>query len=125
MKKIIASLALGVSALVATAPAAAQYYPTQRGYDAPRGGYGYNDRGDLRQRLDRIAMRIDRGNQRGALTNGEARRLRNQLDDIARLEQRYRYDGISRWEFQDLNRRVSILQQRVQNQRFDDDRRGW
>lgn len=123
MKKIIASLAIAASALVATAPAAAQYYP------APRDGYarGYADRGgDIHQRLDRIAMRIDRGHQRGALTNVEARRLRNQLDQIARLEQRYRYDGLNRWEWQDLNRRVSVLQQRLQNQRFDDDyRRGW
>lgn len=124
MKKIIASLAMAASALVATAPAAAQYY------SAPRQGYGYDNRvargGDIYQRLDRIALRIDRGHQRGNLTNGEARRLRNQLDDIARLEQRYRFDGISRWEWQDLNRRIATLQQRVQNQRFDNDyRRGW
>lgn len=122
MKKILASLAIAASALVATAPAAAQYYPGPRqGYDqrVVRGG-------DVYQRLDRIALRIDRGHQRGALTNGEARRLRNQLDDIARLEQRYRFDDISRWEWQDLNRRISVLQQRVQDQRRDDDyRRGW
>lgn len=124
MKKIIASLAIAASALVATAPAAAQYY------GAPRGAYGVNNGvrggGDIYQRLDRIAVRIDRNHQRGTLTNGEARRLRNQLDNIARLEQRYRFDGITRWEWQDLNRRVAVLQQRVQNQRFDDNyRRGW
>lgn len=120
MKKIIASLAIAASALVATAPAAAQYYGAQRGGYAVRGG------GDIYQRLDRIAVRIDRNHQRGTLTNGEARRLRNQLDDIARLEQRYRFDGISRGEWQELNRRIAVLQQRVQNQRFDDDyRRGW
>ena len=124
MKKLIASLAIAASALVATAPAAAQFH------NGPRWGQDqrqFRGNGDIHQRLDRIAFRIDRNHQRGTLTNGEARRLRNQLDNIARLEQRYAWDGLSRWEYQDLNRRVAILQQRLQNQRFDDDfrRRGW
>lgn len=124
MKKLIASLAIAASALVATAPATAQFH------NGPHWGQDqrqFRGNGDIHQRLDRIAFRIDRNHQRGTLTNGEARRLRNQLDNIARLEQRYAWDGLSRWEYQDLNRRVAILQQRLQNQRFDDDfrRRGW
>lgn len=134
MRTLIASLVLGATALVATAPASAQW---RQGYDQRYDDRRFDDRrfddrdfrggGNFYQRLDRIAARIDRNFERGSLTGGEARRLRNQLDDIARREQGYRYHGLSRWEAQDLNRRIAVLQQRLQNQRFDDDfrRRGW
>jgi hypothetical protein len=121
MKKTLASLVIAASALVATAPATAQF-------GAPRPGWDQRDvraGGQIGQRLDRIALRIDRGFQRGALTRGEAQRLRNQLNDIARLERRYSRNGLDRREFQDLNRRLTVLERRVQNQRFDNDRRRW
>jgi hypothetical protein len=111
MKKLIVSLAIASSALIATAPAAAQRY-------------GYPD-GNIYQRLERIEFRIDRGAQRGALTRGEAQRLRYEAGNIKRLAYRYGRDGVQAWEHRDLARRVDRLQNRLQRERFDDDRRGW
>jgi hypothetical protein len=122
MKTLIASLAIAASALVATAPASAQWNNGPRWQQDQRFGRGG---GDIHRQLDRIAVRIDRNFQRGTLTRGEAQRLRNQLDNIARLDQRYARNGYSRSEWQDLNRRVAVLNQRLQNQRFDNDVRRW
>jgi hypothetical protein len=131
MKKLLVSIALASSALVAAAPASAQYYG-RPGYDDRYDRYdrdGRYDRGiwqgNIRERLDRIAFRIDRGFERGALTRSEAQRLRWELNNVQRLAQRYSYDGLSGWERADLERRINWLQQRVQRERFDDDRRDW
>ena len=126
MKKLIVSLALATSALVASAPAAAQTYGRPDYGDR----YDRSDRsdrgiwqGNLRERLDRIGYRIDRGFERGAFTRGEVQRLRYELNNVQRLAQRYSYDGLSGRERGDLERRINWLQQRVQQERFDDDRR--
>ena len=131
MKKLLVSLAAASSALVAAAPDSAQYYG-RPGYDDRYDRYdrdGRYDRGiwqgNIRERLDRIAFRIDRGFERGALTRGEAQRLRWELNNVQRLAHRYSYDGLSGWERADLERRINWLQQRVQRERFDDDRRDW
>jgi hypothetical protein len=121
MKKLIVSLALASSALIAAAPASAQYYGRP---DYGRPGYGFRA-DDIRERLQRIEYRIDRNFQRGSLTRGEAQRLRSQADNIQRLAWRYGRDGLSGWERGDLERRIGWLQDRLQRERFDDDRRGW
>lgn len=109
MKKLIVSLAIASSALIAAAPAAAQPF-----------------RGDnVHQRLQRIEYRIDRNAQRGSLTRAEAVRLRSQTNQIQRLAYRYGRDGMSGWEHRDLERRIDRLQNHLQRERFDGDRRGW
>ncbi|GAO38187.1 hypothetical protein SCH01S_09_00340 [Sphingomonas changbaiensis NBRC 104936] len=110
MKNLIVSLAIASSAMIAATPAAAQGF---------RGGNG------VHQRLQRIEYRIDRNLQRGSLTRAEAFRLRGQANQIERLAWRYGRDGMSGWEHRDLERRVDRLQNHLQRQRFDDDRRGW
>lgn len=120
MKKLIVSLAIATSALIATAPASAQYHG---GRDYGRPGHGFRA-DNIHQRLQRIEYRIDRNAQRGSLTRAEAFRLRGQANDIQRLAWRYGRDGLSGWERNDLNRRVDRLQNRLQRERFDDDRRG-
>lgn len=127
MKKLLVSLALASSALITSAPATAQYYG-RPGYDDRYDRYdrGYGFRADnIRERLERIGYRIDRNFERGALTRGEAQRLRWELNNIQRLAQRYSYDGLSGWERNDLERRINWLQNRLQRERWDDDRRGW
>lgn len=119
MKKLIVSLAIASSALVATAPASAQHYGDR--YQNER----FHHAGNIHQRLDRIAVRIDRGFERGALTRGEAQRLRGELNNVARLADRYGYNGLNGRERGELERRIAWLQQRVQDQRRDDDRRYW
>jgi hypothetical protein len=126
MKKIIVALAMASSALVAAAPASAQYGDRYRqDYRNDR----YDDRGvrggDVRQRIERINFRIERGIERGTITRREAQRLRYEVNNVSRLAQRYGHDGMSGRERADLERRLDWLQQRVQHERSDDDRRGW
>ena len=109
MKKLMISLALASSALIAATPAAAQRH-------SPGSVYG---------QLDRIEFRIDRAAQRGALTRPEIRQLRYQVNDIKRVAYRYGRDGVQPWEHRDLERRLDRLRYDLQRQRFDDDRRDW
>ena len=107
MKKVL--LAAGAFAALAVAlPAAAQPY---------YGGDG------LHHRFAQLEQRIERGAQRGALDRREALRLRQDFRMLVRLDGQYRRDGLSRWEFQDLSRRVDALQARIRFERRDDDRR--
>jgi hypothetical protein len=107
MKALI--LSLGAAAVLATAlPAAAQ------SWDRP----GFRD--------NSIEQRIDRGLRDGSLTRREAASLRDQLENIHRLEWRYGRDGISAREARDLDSRYAQLNQRLRFERNDRDTRyGW
>jgi hypothetical protein len=100
MKKfaiIIAGLGIAVSAV----PASAQAWQN------------INSR---QQNLDR---RIDVGVRNGQLSRVEAQRLRNEFRGLARLEARYRSDGLSMRERTDLNRRFDVLSSKVRYERQD------
>jgi hypothetical protein len=75
------------------------------------------------QRQERLAFRIDQGVRSGQLTSREAYRLRMEFNRIARLEARYRINGLSSWERADLDRRMDLLTSEVRIARRDDDRR--
>lgn len=112
MKTMILTIA-AATALTAGAAAAQSY------------GYG---RGDSRwvpidQRQERLAFRIDQGVRSGQLTSREAYRLRMEFNQIARLEARYRINGLSNWERADLDRRMDVLTNDIRMARRDDDRR--
>jgi hypothetical protein len=80
----------------------------------------------VRDRADRIEMRIDRGLRDGSLTRREASRLHEELRQIAFLEDRYRRNGLSGWERADLDRRFDNLSSRVFAERRDrQDRYGY
>ena len=98
-----------VSALAIALPAAAQGY-----------GGGYDP---IHQQFQRLETRIERGAERGVLTRGEAQRLRSEFRQLVRLDSQYRRDGLSRWEYADLDRRVQALTARGRYERRDDDRR--
>jgi hypothetical protein len=110
MKKILLSIA-AVSAVAAAAsvPAIASAQP-----------YGYG--GDRVARLD---QRIDRGIRDGDLTRNEAWRLKGELRDTARLETRYRRNGLNGWERNDLDRRYDRISAQVRYERHDGDRYGY
>jgi hypothetical protein len=109
MKKTLI-LPLALATTFAAGAAAAQPY----GYGGPR---------SIDQRQAMLAQRIDRGEDTGQLTRREAWRLKQQFNEIARLEARYRFNGLSGWEVSDLNRRLNDLQADVRMARRDDDRR--
>lgn len=150
MNKFLLSLAAVSAVSAAALPAAAQEwrqdrspiaygepygrdarYEDRRGHDwRPETNWRDGDRRDgsgLRDidvRQARIEARIERGARRGALTPRETWRLRSESREIARIEARYRYDGISRWEYVDLSRRLDGLEARVFDARHDGDRYG-
>ena len=112
MKTMILTLA-AATALTAGAAAAQPY------------GYGREDSRwvPIDQRQERLAFRIDQGVRSGQLTGREAWRLRTAFNEIARLEVRYRRNGLSNWERADLDRRMDLLTSEVRMARRDDDRR--
>jgi hypothetical protein len=76
----------------------------------------------LEQRKMRLDRAIDQGVRSGQLSRFEASRLRAQFDAIARVEYRYRVNGLSRWEAADLNRRLDNLAYEVRAERSDGER---
>ena len=118
MRKFLISAAIAASALAAAAPAAAQYYPPQ--------GYGYQGNwGHARQldaRIDALQRQIRHLDRRNILSEREARRLRN---DSNELERRLRYaarNGLRGWEAQDIERRIYRLEARIQREARDGNR---
>jgi hypothetical protein len=100
MKRTLLAMT-AVAALAAAAPAAGQY----------------RDRTDLDTRFDlrigQLDNRIDAGIRAGTINRREAWRLRQQLRDIDRLEDRYALGGYSRSERMDLQQRLRALRQDV------------
>jgi hypothetical protein len=90
------------------APAAAQ---NRGGYDARRGGSG------IERQIDQIEQQIDRLRDRRLISANESQRLSRQAEQIDRLHDRYRRDGLSRREHSDLEQRIQSLRQRVQSER--------
>ena len=131
MKKI-ALIALAAASLGAmAAPAAAQSYDRSpdrsydRSYDRShdrsanaRWDYRHDwDRGfNINQMQQRLDHRIDRGVRNGRLTREEARRMHAQFRDIARLDATYRRNGLSRYERNELERRLVTFERRLDNQ---------
>lgn len=73
-----------------------------------------------------LDARIERGLSSGDLTAGEAQRLRDDFNDIAKVEAAYRVDGLSPEERADLNRRFDDLSASIRVARNDADRSsGW
>ena len=116
MRKLILSIAAAGAALATAAPAMAQTY------DYGRGGYGYGqgygDRGGYRgdnPRLQRVAWELQRAEQRGALSQRDAWQFRRELRDLYQLDARLRYDGRSRWDYQQVDRRADWLERRIED----------
>jgi hypothetical protein len=101
MKTVLTLAAVAAATLTVAAPAQAQRY------------YSINER-----QQNQFA-RIQQGVRSGALTRPEAARLRGQFRDLARLENRYRANGLSAGERADLNRRFDRLSQRIYVQKRD------
>jgi len=76
-------------------------------------------------RQARLDQRIDAGVRSGDLSRQEARQLRNEFRALADLEMRYRADGLSNWERQDLDRRFDQLSMRIRYDRHDGERRDY
>lgn len=77
------------------------------------------------RKLD-LDARIEQGLRSGQLTTAEAEVLRDDFNEIARIEASYRVDGLSAEERADLNRRFDELGATIRVARADTDRTyGW
>lgn len=115
MRNLILSLSAAGAAIAFAAPAAAQYYPQPQPY-----GYGYNGYNNSYGQVRALQARIS-GVQRGVeqlsanrvLSRSEARRLRSESIGLqARLMRAASY-GLNPMEVNDINYRVSRLEQRL------------
>jgi hypothetical protein len=102
MKKLTILMA-GLSVAVAAVPSIANAAPYQ----------------NINQRQTNLFQRIEQGVRSGALTRGEAQRLRTDFRSLNNLEARYRNNGLSNWERTDLNRRYDALASRVRYEKRD------
>ncbi len=136
MKTLIASLAAIAAVTAVAAPAAAQSYGQDRHdqgrYEQTRPNHDNRDWNGRDRRDDRLSInerqqnlerRIERGIRSGDLSRREAYRLRGESRQIAQLESRYRVNGLSQWERQDLNRRMDRLESQIRAERRDHDNR--
>lgn len=117
MKKL-ALAAIAVATLAGSAATAQPY-----GYSRYDGRYDRNSYASMEQRKMQIDRRIEQGLRTGQLTRREAWQLRAEFNQIARLEARYRSNGLSPWEARDLDRRLDQLAMQVRYERRDDQRR--
>jgi hypothetical protein len=116
MKTLIAALAAVTTVTAVAAPAAAQSYDRHAGrYEQDRGAYNLN------QRQAQLNSRIEFGVRRGMITRREAADLRSRSYEIARLEARYRVNGLNGRERADLDRRFDRLEMRIAREVHDRD----
>ncbi|WP_370689973.1 hypothetical protein [Phenylobacterium sp.] len=79
---------------------------------------------NINQRQANLDRRIDQGVRTGKISRAEAYRLRADFQTIARLENRYRANGLSNWERADLDRRFDTLSARIRIEANDSNRYG-
>ena len=106
MKKLLLTCA-ALASLAAAGPAAAQRWD--------------GDWGAFNARESRAEYRI---NHCPGISWREARWLRSELNDIQRIERRYRNGGLSPREFRDLERRMDRLERRINGECHDYNRHG-
>lgn len=130
MKKLTTLAVLAATSALALGAGAASAQPYNGGrYDGRYEDHRYQgDRGQwvaINQRQAQLDRRIDRGVRNGQLTRQEAYRLRGEFNQIARLEARYRANGLSNWERRDLDRRFDRLSAQVRYERQDREQYGY
>lgn len=118
---------LAASAVAMATPALAQNVGLTLSYGSPGygygQGYGYEQGRGYDNRAERLGERIDHAAYNGRISRREAQNLRWQLAEYHRLEWRYRRDGLSRWEREDLNQRLDRIRYELREDRRDGGRR--
>ena len=134
MKKTLTIVAATAASVLALSAGAASAQGWNSNHQRPAVDARY-DRGDewrdsrggwmnINQRQAQLDRRIDQGVRNGSITRNEAIGLRSEFRHIARLENRYRTNGLSNWERADLDRRFDGLSARIRWERNDGDRYG-
>lgn len=125
MKKFLIP-AIALAAASVAVPAMAQNYGPQHRGDRYERPYERDDRGgwqNITQRKYQLDRRIDQGERNRQLSRREATRLRNELNDLVRLERSYMRGGLTMRERADLDRRYDRLSAQVREERRDHNNR--
>jgi hypothetical protein len=93
-----------LSSIAAAAPAAAQSYRNDNRFD---------------RQIDQLVDRIHRAEDRDVISRREEDRLLRQARQLSYIEQRYSRNGLTRWEAQDLQRRIQDLRAQFRWERAD------
>jgi hypothetical protein len=112
MRKVLVSIALASSALIAAAPASAQ----------PGWRINPGVQREIQQDINQLDRRITRAEQRRTISRREAFGLRRDANDIRQTHARYSRNGLDRQEVRDLQRRVNRVHMRLRYEQRDWDR---
>jgi len=127
MRKFLISAAVAAAAtMTLAAPASAQY--GQGRYEQRNHNQHNVNRqavNQLLRDLDRAEAQIQRGIQRGNISQREAQGLRREAANIRQRLHRATRNGLSQSEFAQLRQRINHLEQRVRVERRDRDNRRW
>ena len=121
MRKILISICAASTAAAFAVPASAQYAPVRQGP-----AYGQNNYGQMRSlqaRIDTIQRQIERLDRRNILSNREARELRAEAREVENRLHSASRNRLDRTERYNIERRIARLEQRVQREANDRDRR--
>ena len=106
-------LLAGAIVLAAGAPAVSQV----------GSGYRYNYQ-DPYYQIQQLRQRLESGIQTRRISQREGYRLRQELGGLYQLASRYNSNGLSRYEREDLNRRIANLRERIRYAHRGSDYRG-
>jgi RNA-splicing ligase RtcB len=126
MRRILISLVAAGAALGLAAPASAQVYRTQpypgygNGY-----GYGYGNVRALQARINGIQRQVENLRARRMITRHEASDLRDESRDLERRLYRNGRNGLNYHEVRNIEYRIARLEQHVNHEVRDGNRRGW
>jgi hypothetical protein len=109
MRTFLISAAL-VAAMAAATPAAAQFRGS--GY-----GQGPTRSQQIERQIEQLAERIRRAEDRDLINNREENRLLRQVATIDQRYDRFRRNGLTGYEQQELRSRIAQLRQRLQFER--------
>ena len=119
MRNLLLFVCTASSALAIAVPAAAQYAPARQVVY----GQNYGQVRSLQVRIDAIQRQIDRLDRRNILSNREARELRTESREVENRLHIASRNRLTRTERYNVERRIARLEQRVQREANDRDRR--
>jgi hypothetical protein len=112
MKKLLVGV-MGLPMLAFTAPAAAQYYPSNQSQYGNQYQYNNQTNANLSARIDQLQVRLQAGVQSGLITRREATPIRQQIRELNRLDRQFSTNGYSGVERADLQQRIRQVRQQL------------
>jgi hypothetical protein len=106
-------IGLASAATIALAVPAAAQYGNNNQWNANRANTSAGVNVDFSNRIDQLEERLEDGIDAGTIDRTEARSLRQQVRQLARLEAQYGRDGIDQQERRELQQRIRTVRQQL------------